>query len=171
MVLDQFAEECGVLFECDKGFLVGFGVLGDERVILVKPQVFMNNSGDVLTTLYAKEKSSNFRLVIVHDDLDLDLGRVKIQYGGGSGGHRGVESIIGQPMGNQFTRVRVGIGRPAFPMTSADYVLSPMIDSDRVEFQRATKRAADAVRCLVCDGLIRAMNSFNSSKIDSSMAQ
>tara|TARA_B100001971_G_scaffold201075_1_gene213440 strand:- start:13639 stop:14154 length:516 start_codon:yes stop_codon:yes gene_type:complete len=171
MVLDQLAEECGVAFKRDAGFLAGFGMIGSEHVILVKPQTFMNNSGDMLATLYAEERASTFDLIVIHDDLDLDLGRIKIQHGGGGGGHRGVESIIEQSVGNQFTRVRMGIGRPTFPMTSADYVLSPLTERDRLEFKKITQRAAAAVHCLVRDGITRAMNHFNSSKNESSMSQ
>ena len=171
MVLDQVAKECGVLFQRDVGFLVGFGLIADEHVILVKPQTFMNNSGDVLAALYTESGLSTSDLVVIHDDLDLDLGRLKIQHGAGGGGHRGVESIIEQRMDDQFTRVRIGIGRPIFPMTSADYVLSPMTERDRLEFRKTTQCAAVAVQCLVGDGLSRAMNRFNSRKNESSMTQ
>ncbi len=169
MVLDQVAEECGVLFQRDVGFLIGDGMVADEHAILVKPQTFMNNSGDVVTALYKESISSPSDLVVIHDDLDLDLGRLKIQHGGGGGGHRGVASIIEQRKDDQFTRVRIGVGRPTYPMTSTDYVLSPMTERDRLEFKKITERAAAAVRCLVCDGLTRAMNQFNSRKNESSM--
>ncbi len=171
MVLDQVAKECDVLFQYDTRFLVGCGFIAEEHVILVKPQTFMNNSGDVLADLYTESGSSTCDLVVIHDDLDLELGRIKIQHGGGAGGHRGVESIIEQRMDDPFTRVRIGVGRPTLPMTSADYVLSPLTESDRVEFKKITQRATDAVRCLVGDGLSRAMNCFNSRKNESSMTQ
>ena len=74
MVLDQVAEECGVLFQRDVGFLIGDGMVADEHAILVKPQTFMNNSGDVVTALYKETISSPSDLVVIHDDLDLDLG-------------------------------------------------------------------------------------------------
>ena len=171
MVLDQVARECGVLFQRDVGFLVGFGLVADEHVILVKPQTFMNNSGDVVTALHTETGSSTPDLVVIHDDLDLDPGRLKIQRGGGDGGHRGVESMIEQLRDDQFTRVRIGVGRPTFPMTSADYVLSPMTERHRLEFKKLTCRAAAAVQCLVCDGVTRAMNRFNNRKNESSMTQ
>ncbi|HIA15009.1 MAG TPA: aminoacyl-tRNA hydrolase [Nitrospirales bacterium] len=164
LVLDKVAEECGVLFQRGAGFLVGVGMVADEHVILVKPQTFMNNSGDVVTALYKESVSSTSDLVVIHDDLDLDRGRLKIQHGGGDGGHRGVESIIAQRKDNPFTRIRIGVGRPTYPMTTTDYVLSPMTEKDRLEFETITERATAAVQCLVCDGLTRAMNQFNSRK-------
>lgn len=171
MVLDQVAKECDVSFQYDTRFLVGCGFIAEEHVILVKPQTFMNNSGDVLADLYTESGSSTCDLVVIHDDLDLELGRLKIQHGGGHGGHRGVESIIEQRMDDQFTRVRIGIGRSAYPMPSADYVLSPMTERDRVEFKNITQHAADAVRCLMGDGVTKAMNRFNSRKNESPVTQ
>jgi PTH1 family peptidyl-tRNA hydrolase len=171
MVIDNVAREWGVLFQHNAGFLIGFGLIAEEHVILVKPQTYMNYSGDVLAALHRDSGLSPSDLVVIHDDLDLEPGRLKIQHGGGDGGHRGVASIIVRRMDDQFTRVRVGVGRPMYPMTSADYVLSPMTERDRLEFKSVTQRAADAVRCLVCDGVIMAMNRFNSRKNESSITQ
>jgi len=166
MVLDQLAEDCGILFHPDHEFFVGSGMLNDEHVVLVKPQTFMNNSGNVLATLEAKSESSASDLIVIHDDLDLEVGRLKIQHGGGDGGHRGVRSMISRRLDAAFTRVRVGIGHPESLMMSADYVLTPMEHGDRLEFEKVTQRAAVAVQCLVCEGLTRAMNRFNSRKCD-----
>jgi PTH1 family peptidyl-tRNA hydrolase len=171
MVVDNIARDCGVLFEYNAGFLIGFGFISEEHVILVKPQTYMNNSGDVLDVLSPDSELTPSKLVVIHDDLDLDPGRLKIKHGGGDGGHRGVASIIVRRMDAQFTRVRIGVGRPIHPMTSADHVLSPMTEKDRLEFKSVTQRAADAVRCLVCDGVNMAMNSFNIRKNESSITQ
>ncbi len=171
MVIDNVARECGVLFQYSAGFLIGFGFISEEHVILVKPQTYMNNSGDVLDLLSDDSELTPSKLIVVHDDLDLESGRLKIKHGGGDGGHRGVASITARRMNAQFTRVRIGVGRPIFPMTSADHVLSPMTEKDRLEFKSITQRAADAVRCLVCDGATMAMNNFNNRKNESSIPQ
>ena len=171
MVIDHLAKERNISFQPNVGCLLGFDMGVDKRVILVKPQTFMNNSGDVIKTLFAEFECLISELVVVHDDLDLNPGRIKIQYGGGAGGHGGVGSIIQQLMDDRFTRVRIGIGRPPVHIASADYVLSLMAERDRREFNGVARRGADAVRCLVSDGRTRAMNRFNSRKSESSIAQ
>ena len=171
MVLDRISEECDVSFQHDGESLVGFGMVANENVVLAKPQTFMNASGDAVATLFADYQLSTSDMVVIHDDLDFDIGRLKIQHGAGHGGHRGVESIVTQRMDDQFTRVRVGVGRPPTHMTSADYVLAPLTERDHLDLKDATQRAADAVRCLVSDGLTKAMNRFNSRKTELSITQ
>ena len=173
MVLDQIAEECGVVFQHHKaGCLVGLCSIEDKNCMLIKPETFMNNSGEVVVALCKESRASPASLVVIHDDLDLDLGRLKIQYGGSDGGHRGVKSIMWQLMDDQFTRVRIGVGRPTYPMTSTDYVLSPIGEHDKWTFEKMAQCATSAVRCIVCDGRIRAMNRFNNKqKPESTMTQ
>ena len=124
--------------------------LGSREVILLKPTTFMNNSGSAL----AAYRTEN--LIVVHDDLDLPPGDVRVKVGGGAGGHNGLRSII-QRLGPDFVRVRVGIGRPPVGMTVTDYVLSRM----DAEVREAVPRAADAVEAVVEDGPEAAMNRFN----------
>ena len=124
--------------------------IGAASADLVKPQTFMNNSGGAL---------GNFRtedLIVVHDDLDLEAGVVRVKVGGGAGGHNGLRSIISQ-RGNDFVRVRIGIGRPPAGMSVTDYVLSRM---DAV-VKDAIPRAADAVEAVIEAGPEAAMNRFN----------
>jgi PTH1 family peptidyl-tRNA hydrolase len=124
--------------------------LGPKEVTLLKPTTFMNNSGAALTG-YGTEG-----LIVVHDDLDLPPGDVRVKVGGGAGGHNGLRSII-QRLGPDFVRVRVGIGRPPAGMGVTDYVLSRMDATVR----DAIPRAADAVEAVVEDGPEAAMNRFN----------
>ena len=124
--------------------------LGLNGATLLKPMTFMNNSGSAVSE-YGPED-----LIVVHDDLDLDAGTVRVKAGGGAGGHNGLRSIIGR-LGNDFVRVRIGIGRPPAGMTVTDYVLSQM---DPV-VRDAIPTAADAVEFVVEHGPEAAMNRFN----------
>jgi peptidyl-tRNA hydrolase, PTH1 family len=124
--------------------------VGLTDATLLKPTTFMNNSGSAVSD-YGPED-----LVVVHDDLDLDPGTVRVKVGGGAGGHNGLRSIIGR-LGNDFVRVRIGIGRPPPGVTVTDYVLSRMDSSVR----DAIPKAADAVEFVVEHGPEAAMNRFN----------
>jgi peptidyl-tRNA hydrolase, PTH1 family len=124
--------------------------LGLADATLLKPTTFMNNSGSAVSD-YRPEN-----IVVVHDDLDLEAGTVRVKVGGGAGGHNGLRSIIGR-MGNDFVRVRIGIGRPPPGVGVTDYVLSRM---DSV-VKEAIPTAADAVEFLLEHGPEAAMNRFN----------
>jgi len=124
--------------------------LGFEDVTLLKPTTFMNNSGAALAGYETDD------LIVVHDDLDLPEGDVRVKVGGGAGGHNGLRSLIGR-LGPDFVRVRVGVGRPPAGMGVTDYVLGKMDSAVR----NAVPRAADAVEAVVEDGPEAAMNRFN----------
>lgn len=124
--------------------------LGLKNVMLLKPTTYMNNSGAALAG-YKPEQ-----LVVVHDDLDLPAGDVRVKVGGGAGGHKGLRSII-QHLGNEFVRVRIGIDRPPVGMTGTDYVLSRMDSA----IKEAVPLAADAVEAVIEAGPEAAMNRFN----------
>ncbi|MGH3105611.1 MAG: aminoacyl-tRNA hydrolase [Rubrobacteraceae bacterium] len=124
--------------------------LGFEDVTLLKPATFMNNSGTALAGYEADN------LIVVHDDLDLPEGDVRVKVGGGAGGHNGLRSLIGR-LGPDFVRVRIGIGRPPVGMGVTDYVLGKMNSTVR----DAVPVAADAVEAVVGEGPEAAMNRFN----------
>ena len=123
--------------------------VGAFPATLLKPQTFMNNSGQAVGGQRVQD------LVVIHDDLDLPEGDVRVKVGGGAGGHNGLRSIIGQ-LGNDFVRVRVGVGRPPEGMTVTDYVLGKMSAAVR----DAVPVAADAVEAVVEQGAEAAMNRF-----------
>ena len=124
--------------------------LGLNEATLLKPTTFMNNSGSAVSDYRPDD------LIVVHDDLDLEAGTVRVKVGGGAGGHNGLRSIIGR-LGNDFVRVRIGVGRPPVGMSVTDYVLSRM---DSV-VKDAIPKAADAVEFIVEHGPEAAMNRFN----------
>ncbi len=124
--------------------------MGPKNVTLLKPTTFMNNSGSAVADYRPED------LVVVHDDLDLEAGTVRVKVGGGAGGHNGLRSIVGR-LGNEFVRVRIGIGRPPVGVTVTDYVLSRMDSA----VKDAIPTAADAVEFVVENGPEAAMNRFN----------
>ncbi len=129
-----------------------------REALLVEPMMYMNRSGEVLAALLGEFRPD--ALVVAYDDLDLPVGRVRIRRRGGSGGHRGVASVI-EWCGGEFTRVRVGIGRPEAPASAAEYVLSPFVADERIAVDEAIERAANAIGCVVERGVEAAMDRFN----------
>ena len=150
LVADELARRHGGSWRAKKNAESAPVNLGSVAAALLKPKTFMNNSGAALAKTDTKE------LIVIHDDLDLPAGDVRVKVGGGAGGHNGLRSIIGS-IGPDFVRVRVGIGRPPVGMTVIDYVLGRM---DSV-VKDAVPRAADAVEAVVERGSERAMNDFN----------
>jgi peptidyl-tRNA hydrolase, PTH1 family len=150
LVADELAKRHGGSWRSKKkaeASPVGFGL---KNVTLLKPTTYMNNSGTALAG-YKPEQ-----LIVVHDDLDLPEGDVRVKVGGGAGGHNGLRSTI-QHLGNDFVRVRIGIGRPPPGMTVTDYVLGRMDSA----IKEAVPRAADAVEAVIESGPEAAMNRFN----------
>ena len=150
LVADELARRHGGSWRSKKKAEAAPIGLGLKNVTLLKPTTYMNNSGAALVG-YRPEQ-----IVVVHDDLDLSMGDVRVKVGGGAGGHNGLRSII-QHLGNDFVRVRIGIGRPPVGMSVTDYVLSRMDSTVR----DVVPLAADAVEAVVESGPEAAMNRFN----------
>ncbi len=136
------------------------GSVGGEAITLVKPLCFMNQSGRSVKTWLEKRLVFPERLVVIHDDLDLALGRIKVLARGGHGGHQGVRSIQEGITSVAFPRVRVGIGRPE-KGDEVDFVLSPFAEDEARVLPDVLSRAADAVEEIVEKGVTSAMNRFN----------
>lgn len=134
---------------------------GGERVLLVKPLTYMNDSGVAVQALAEKDGLQPGDALIVYDDLDLPFGRVRVRRGGSAGGHRGVRSLIDRLGTSDFPRVRIGIGRPPPGMDPIDYVLTEFNPDERPAIQEAVERAADALEVILDEGLEAAMNRFN----------
>jgi PTH1 family peptidyl-tRNA hydrolase len=127
----------------------------------MKPETYMNLAGESVGPAIGFYKLGTSELIVIHDELDLDLGRTKLKKGGGHGGHNGLRSLIQHLPDGEFSRVRVGIGRPPPGWDSADYVLSRFQKSEREAIDIAIVEAADAVEAILKDGLPRAMNKAN----------
>ncbi|MCL4459992.1 MAG: aminoacyl-tRNA hydrolase [Chloroflexi bacterium] len=140
--------------------LISEGRIGGTRVVLAKPQTFMNLSGRAVQGLMQCYKSDPAALLVVHDDLDLSLGKIRIRPGGSAGGHNGVQSIIDHLGTEEFARLRLGIGRSAEGEPS-DYVLSDFMPEERPVVEEMLARAMEAIEYLWEHGITAAMNRFN----------
>jgi PTH1 family peptidyl-tRNA hydrolase len=121
----------------------------------------MNESGRSVGAALRSTTAGVADLIVVHDELDLPLGTVRVKIGGGHGGHNGLRSIIDHLGSPEFIRVRVGVGRPVPGLDAADYVLSPFLPGEQQTAAEAMAKAADAVQTIIRDGLTKAMNAFN----------
>lgn len=143
--------------------LIGEGMIGTEKVILVKPQTYMNLSGQCIREIVAFYKLDMEDLVVIYDDIDLPMGNLRIRKKGSAGTHNGMRSIIYDLQDDGFPRVRVGIGGER-KGDLANYVISGFSGDDRKLIEEAIVKAADAVACLVEDGIDRAMVDYNTKK-------
>ncbi|MFE5842185.1 aminoacyl-tRNA hydrolase [Streptomyces niveus] len=134
---------------------------GSRRVVLAKPLSFMNLSGGPVAGLRDFYKVPTANIVAIHDELDIDYGTLRLKLGGGDNGHNGLKSMT-KSMGPEYHRVRFGIGRPPGRMQVADFVLKDFSSVERKELDYLVDRAADAVECLVTEGLERAQSAYNS---------
>lgn len=164
LVVERLAAKWG--FSVEKklfGALVGDGVVAGVRVILVEPVLFMNLSGQPVASILGFYKLDAAHTVVVHDDMDLPFGRLRVRPGGGAGGHNGVRDIQRVVAGN-VTRVRVGVGRPPPEWDSADYVLGNWSPAEKTTIDAVINRSVDAIEFFVQFGLERTMNQFNTSQ-------
>ena len=143
--------------------LVGTGVIDGQKVILVKPQTFMNLSGESLRQVCDFYKiDPEEELIVIYDDISLQPGQIRVRKKGSAGGHNGVKSIIAQLGTQVFKRVKVGVGEKPEGYDLADYVLGHFSFSERIEMEDAFDRAARAVAALVSEDADRVMNEYNS---------
>jgi PTH1 family peptidyl-tRNA hydrolase len=141
---------------------VGQAVIGGEKVLLAKPQTFMNASGQAVAPLLNWYKLSLDDLIVVYDDMDLPPGVMRIRPQGGSGGHRGLDSIIEHLGTTRFPRLRIGIGKPGeYQGDTIDWVLGKFSKEEKKEIETAVERAVDALQVFVTEGINQAMNQYN----------
>ncbi|MFH1361583.1 MAG: aminoacyl-tRNA hydrolase, partial [bacterium] len=136
--------------------------IGRHKVILAKPQTFMNNSGEAVCDLTKFYKIKPANIIVIYDDVDLEVGVLRLRPGGGAGGHRGVQSIIDLLGQKDFIRVRIGIDKDP-RMETADYVLGKISPAEKKILTETISLAACAVPAIIKDGLSRAMNRFNAA--------
>ncbi|OGO43768.1 MAG: aminoacyl-tRNA hydrolase [Chloroflexi bacterium RBG_16_58_8] len=147
----------------------GIGTIAGKRVVLARPQIFMNASGESVSALMRKLNVRPEDLIVIHDDLDLPVGKVRLRLGGGSGGHKGIESIIARTGTSDFYRVRVGIGRPDITEAPApdkeqaviSYVLSDFTPEEKKIIEKTLPTVSQAIACLLSEGITAAMNKYN----------
>jgi PTH1 family peptidyl-tRNA hydrolase len=166
MVTDQLAQRHRISFDNRKFKSVfGLGSMGDCRVILAKPMTFMNLSGPSVRDLARFFKLDKKHLLVIHDDIDLVFGKIKIKQKGGDGGHKGVMSLIEAFGSGAFVRVRVGIGRPDTREEVEGYVLNRFDAQQSAQLERVIIMAQEAVETILLKGLREAMNRFHGKTI------
>ncbi len=139
----------------------GKGTISSEQVLLSKPQTYMNRSGDSVGVMAGWHKIAPKQVVVVHDDLDLELGRLRLKAGGGHGGHNGLRDITRALGSADFLRVRMGIGRPGQSDDASGHVLSTFRPEEAEVVEEMLERAADAAEMVLDDGITPAMNRYN----------
>ena len=167
--LNHFARKHGIRFDkrqCQSR--IGSGKVAGSQVVVAKPQTFMNRSGQAVSRLVKKYKVTADSTIVIHDDLDLPLGKIRIRPKGGSAGHKGIESTIACLGSPDFTRIRVGIGRPntGDPAKITEdntmaFVLSDFTATEKQTISRVIPQVSEAVNCLLTEGLTAAMNRYN----------
>jgi len=162
MVLDVLLQRKGASLKSHKsGCLVAEVALGDARVVLARPTTYMNESGRPVGQLVRFYRAASEKLIVIHDELDIGFGEVRLKAGGGTAGHNGLNSIVPHLRTKEFNRVRVGIGRPSGSGAVAK-VLETFSRAERDALSVVLDRAADATETIVTLGMERAMNEFNS---------
>jgi peptidyl-tRNA hydrolase, PTH1 family len=168
-VVEELAHGLDVRFRAARGMRAEvaegrIGPLGDDapRMILAKSRTFMNETGRAVARLLAYYKLEPPQMIVVHDELDLDLGQLRVKFGGGDNGHNGLRSIRTSLGTGDFFRVRIGVGRPTGRQDPADFLLSDFPASTREAVEVEISRAVDAVQSLVLVGLDKTQNVFNS---------
>ena len=162
MVLDLLAERVGGRFKAHKGRAdVVEGRLVGEPAVLAKPKSYMNESGGPVASIRTFFKVPLERIVVVHDELDIPYGSVRLKRGGGDNGHNGLRSLTSSLGSREYLRVRVGIGRPPGRQDPADFVLKDFSSTERRELAFHVDRAADAVQALLTGSLEAAQNTFH----------
>jgi len=164
--LSYFAKSQGIKFDKKQGLArTGTGKVANNEVVLARPQTYMNSSGQSVSRLVQRFNINLNDLLVIHDDLDLPLAKVRLSFGSSSGGHKGIDSII-QELGSQdFIRIRVGIGRPDKTEISEEdiisYVLSDFTLKEKQAIARVIPKVGEAILCLLTEGLTTAMNKYN----------
>lgn len=167
MLIDKLGEGAGIDVrrrECQS--VVGRGEIEGCAVKLVKPQTYMNLSGEAVACLVAKHKLTDLgeNLIVISDDLALPFGKIRIRARGSAGGHNGLKSIIAAVGTNEFTRLRIGI-QPEHPISdSKRFVLDTFSSAARTEVGKILDRSAEALHAILRDGVLKAMSSYNSDK-------
>ena len=166
MCLSHFAKIEGIRFDKKQSQArIGTGEVAGDKIVLARPQTYMNLSGQSVSRLIRRFNISLDDLVVIHDDLDLPPGKIRIRKGGGSAGHKGIDSIINELASQEFIRIRVGIDRPDIAELSETdiitHVLGDFSADEKQAIAQTVPRVSEAILCLLTEGLTAAMNKYN----------
>ena len=163
--IDALAQEYDInVMDVKLKALTGKGMIGGQKVLLVKPLTFMNLSGESVREAADFYKVDPEHIIVIYDDISLDVGQLRIRKKGSAGGHNGIKNIIAHLGTQEFPRIKVGVGDKPPRMDLADYVLSRFSKEDREKMEQAFKDAAEAVEVMIAEGPDAAMNRFNGHK-------
>jgi PTH1 family peptidyl-tRNA hydrolase len=160
MAVEEIAQRNGIEFTDRKEYRIGRGSIEGHNVILIEPLLYMNRSGPAVNAILKKFTVQSDNLIVIHDDLDMETGKLRIRKTGSSGGHKGVESIINNIGAKDFLRIKIGIGREPGILVE-DYVLSKFTRQEISAIKETIEKTADAVHAIIADGVDKAMNTFN----------
>ncbi len=162
VALDILGGRLGATFKRSSkhGALVADARDGDARLVLAKPQTYVNESGRSLASLSRYYDVPASQSIVIYDEIELEFAKLRVRIGGGTAGHNGLKSIV-SAIGPDFVRVRIGVGRPPGRQDPADYVLSPFPKREREEIEMVVERAVDAALVVVRLGVAEAQNQFN----------
>lgn len=165
MLVDALSEHLNITLWKDKfNAKIAEGRIGAEKILLVKPQTYMNNSGEAVGPLMRWYKLEPKNIIAAHDDMDIPAGTIRIRKKGSSGGHNGIKSLITYIGDENFARIRLGIGRPLPGWSVINHVLAPFPEQDKIKVDKAIKYLIPAIECIISDGLDIAMNKYNPKK-------
>lgn len=165
MVIDHLSNELKIpVKKVKQKSLIGIGKLDNKEILLVKPQTFMNNSGESIAPLMRYYKVPHQNLMVIHDDLDIPFGTIRIRPTGGTSGQKGMKSIIEKLGSQEFPRIRMGIGRPPGHMDPVDFVLENFSKDQLSILENILEDATNAIKTFIIDGLNKAMNTYNGDK-------
>ncbi len=165
MVIDHLSNELKIpVKKVKQKSLIGIGKLDNKEILLVKPQTFMNNSGESIAPLMRYYKVPHQNLMVIHDDLDIPFGTIRIRPTGGTSGQKGMKSIIEKIGSQEFPRIRMGIGRPPGHMDPVDFVLENFSKDQLSILENILEDATNAIKTFIIDGLNKAMNTYNGDK-------
>ena len=162
MAVDALAAAFGIRLQPDRGTAdIGFGAIAAIPVILLKPLSYMNRSGTVVGQVARRHAVATQDIIVIHDDIDIEFGRLKIKAKGGHAGHKGIKSIIDILGESDFVRLRVGVGRGGDPEGVTDHVLGTFSPAETPVLDRIIPTARDALVTILCKGIREAMTRFN----------
>ena len=141
--------------------IYGTGIIEGEKVILIKPQTYMNNSGEAVKEFVNFYKEPLDNIIVIYDDMDTDIGSIRVRAKGGAGSHNGMKSIVSELNSEDFPRIRVGIGRPKSEYDRIDYVIGQIPEKEYIELQKGEKIAVEATEYWIKNGIDNTMNKYN----------
>lgn len=160
--IDKIAENLKISMSKKKfDAIIGDGFCGSEKVMLVKPQTYMNLSGNSIKQIVDFYKLELDKLIVIYDDIDIPIGKIKVKPSGSSGTHNGMRNIVSMLSSEDFTRVRIGTDKPKYNMNLADYVLMPLTKDEEQALEPAINNSAKAVERIINANVQIAMNEFN----------